>query len=371
MTITDQQAHVFGPAYDPEWVPSAYPATWAEPESDEWFAVRRSMISATDLPRIMNLNAGSDYARNALDVWLDKTGRKPQADEGPSRPGQWGQALEPLVAEHPVVGWAAKHKGVALVRLPVLRSRDPLRSWQGFSPDYGVIGCPDGDGPCGLEVKTRSAYVAGRWREDIPDDVLAQVQWQAHVAGWSHVHVAFLLGGQYDDEARVDLDPVVLALLEDTAAEVWQHVVEDTTPPMDADAAAVAALDRLFPDRTGLAEAPRDLVLAWLHRYQVAHRLHTAAEVRKEEARAALITMMGGSAALVFDDDPHAQPVVTYRPPAKPREAVIRADDMRRLRADDPDLYDLLIPYLTQPTPGPTFRLTKIADQNRPRGLDR
>ena len=50
------------------------------------------------------------------------------------------------------------------------------------SLDRLVMRCPDSDGPCGLQIKTRSAFKADDWRRDVPDDVWVHLQIRATIS---------------------------------------------------------------------------------------------------------------------------------------------------------------------------------------------
>ncbi len=223
------------------------------PRSDEWFATRRAGITATDIPAII----GESSHGNARSVWAEKRGELPSDEAGEA--GWWGTALEPLVADR----WAEVH-GVTVRPVGVLANA--AAPWQRASLDRLVDDCPDGDGPCGLECKTRSAFTAGLWRDDLPSDVHAQVMWQMVVTGHRHEHVACLLGGQRLVSMRVDWDQEIADWLVTEAERVWRHVLAGTPPEVRFDDVHLSkVLARLFPDRSGDAVIPvetGDLLLA-------------------------------------------------------------------------------------------------------------
>jgi predicted phage-related endonuclease len=324
--------------------------TWAEPRTPEWFDARRSIITATDVVAILGLHADKEWGRTSYHVWLSKRGEEP--DRGDSKPAKWGRKLEQMVGDD----WAEQTPGVSLLRLPVLRSI--ATEWVGFSPDFAVVGCPDGDGPCGAEVKTRNAWSGGSWRDDVPDDVLAQVQWGCMVAGWSHMHIPHLIGGQWDACHRVDYDPALAGFLTKRAEVVWRNVAEGTPPEVDPSQALTSLLNAMFPDRSGTALVDPEAAARFVGRYQRASAVAKAAEARKESARHALIAALGDV-------------LWTYKRPA-PGTARIPADQMRRLQRTSPEVYAHLLDnaYAAIPDPAPTFRLTKgatdLTERTRP-----
>lgn len=262
--------------------------TDAAPETPEWFAARREGITATDLPKILGL---SPYG-NALSVWMDKRG---ELDDEAGEAARWGQILEEPVARE----WALR-VDVECVRVGVMQHSTD--TWMRASLDRIVTGCLDHEESCGLEVKTRSAFVSGRWSDDVPDDVLAQTQWQLMVTGLPHMHVACLLGGQRLVDYQVDPDEDLQALLLDEATRVWQHVQDGTPPHVDPDALLANLLDQLYKHRQGTRKVDPEQAQSWLDRYAAAGVGEKRAKENRQVARAALIELLGdGEVALIGD----------------------------------------------------------------------
>lgn len=255
-----------------------------EPRTDEWFALRRQGITATDLPLILGL-VPEKYG-NALTVWLDKRGFDvPDSDD---EAAMWGVLQEPLVA-----GVWGDRFGTPVHPVGVL-ANDAHR-WQRASLDRLVEVCPDGDGPCALEIKTRSAFKSRLWRRDVPDDTLAQVLWQIVVSGFMHIHVATLLGGQRMRTFRVDAvgNEAIIELLVEKARELWAAVESGEQPEVDPSEAMERALDVLFPDRTGELELPESRVRDLLRGRTDALDAERAAKKAKAAWRAAVKEALG------------------------------------------------------------------------------
>jgi putative phage-type endonuclease len=272
----------------------------AEPETDEWFAVRRAGITATDLPKILGL---SKYG-NARSVWHDKRGELPADEAGEE--ALWGQILEGPVADR----WASLHD-VSIRRVGVLANT--TRPWMRVALDRIPDRCPDGGGLCALEIKTRSAYTAGKWRADVPDDVLAQVAYQRMTTGIDHVHVAALIGGQRMVEHRYDADPDLEAYLLAEASAVWAQVEAEEIPLVEPTAVLTEMLDRLFAHRTGDLDDEGGYALDLAEAYRHAQSLEREAEAAKEAVKAAVLDYMGDAERLLYD----GEPVFTYRPQSK------------------------------------------------------
>jgi putative phage-type endonuclease len=286
------------------WTPTGVFVTDAEPESDEWFAARREGITATDLPKILGL---SKYG-NGTSVWADKLGLTPP-DEA-SEAGKWGRILEAPVADD----WAAK-RGVRIHRVPIIGNIK--HQWRRAALDRITDRCPDGDYTdsfgCPVEVKTRSAFTAGRWRDDVPDDVLAQTHWQMIATGFRHVHVAALLGGQKAVEYRVDYDESVADLCIAEAERIWHDVASLTRPVEDPDALMGRVLDALFPERRGAAILTALQADALAVAYRDACALESQAKAAKAAAHAAILDALGASETAVIRGALGDRTVFTYR----------------------------------------------------------
>lgn len=276
-----------------------------DPGTPEWLAARRGGITATDLPKILGL---SPYG-NALSVWHDKRGTLPEEPAGEA--AAWGNLLEDVVARE----WA-RRRGVRLQRVGT--AVDRVEPWRRASLDRIVVGTRRRDA---LEVKTRSAFVAGRWSTDIPDDVLAQVAWQRAALGLDVVHVAVLLGGQELREFTYERDRDLEDYLIRAATPVWRAVLDGVPPLVDEDAALAAVLDRLHPDRAGTVDVdgPRGAML--VERYRAACDAVKAAEADKAAARASVLLALGAGDVLTAD----GMRIATYREQTRTGVALARA----------------------------------------------
>lgn len=303
------------PAVGELLTPTAVVAGCWPPNTPEWYAVRRSGIGSSDIPAIL----GYSSHRTAAHVWADKLGELPP-DDG-SEAARWGHLLEDVVARE----WAER-RGVVVATAPTVRNVERAH-WMA-SPDRLVAGCPSAEA-CGLEVKTRSAWVAGSWREDVPDDVLAQCQWQLLVTGVEHVHVACLVGGQRLVEHLVRPEPAVQAYIAGEAERLWEAVRDRVRPRVDSAALLLDLLDRLYPQREGVLEAPRATVDVLRQAHRGAAALAKHAKEQQLAVKAEVVALLGEHAELAVD----GVTVATYRPDTRSRV------DLERLRREHPEAY--------------------------------
>lgn len=315
------------------------------PHSPEWFAMRRRGITATDLPKILGL---TQYG-NALSVWRDKMQPDGAGDDDAGEPAFWGTQQEPIIAEV----WSEKHH--AAVR-PVGTVAHVNNTWMMASLDRLVPICPDASGACGLEIKTRNAYVAGKWKDDVPDDVLAQVQWGLMVTGLPHMHVACLIGGQHLQEYTVSRDKRLEDYLMSAALPVWQAVMNGIPPDVSADADGVLLreLNKMFASREGAVAVDPIEAERYITDYRGGHRLETEGKRIKTVAKGNMVKLLGGAEVATGEDN---EPLWTYKA-GDPKDE-LPADELRRLKAECPELYvDLKAQgFIKTTTPNPTFNL--------------
>lgn len=286
--------------------PTGVLVSTAAPGTPEWHAARLDGITATDLPQILDLNdtgdpdvQGNRYG-NSLLVWATKTGR--HTDTAAGEAAEWGHRHEQTVADV----WAERN---ATLVHPVGVIAHHRNRWMRCSLDRIVAVCPDGDGPCSLEIKTRSAFKAGVFRDDVPDDVLAQVLWQLIVSGYGHSHVAVLIGGNQLRSFRVDRDPAVEAHLLAGAELVWGHVLADTPPDVDPSPLLLGILDALHPDREGQTPIGAAAWEALAAEQADAAAAVKAAKARQATAKSAIVAALGDGDTLTVD----GRPVLTYQ----------------------------------------------------------
>lgn len=312
----------------------------------EWFTTRRSGITATDVAAIV----APDQYSTALHVWLDKRG------EAPKRPdnhfAEAGIRLEPVIAQ-----WWADDNATDVHPIGVLaRAAEP---WMRCSPDRTVATCPDGAGPCGLEVKSRNAYVAGKWKEDVPDDVLAQVSWTMAVTGWSHMHVAALIGGNTPMWHRVDRDAGLEHYLAAEAARVWAAHLDGVPPQVDPGDAVSRLLEALYPHRAGDRVVDPVEAAEVYARYAEGLALEKAGKSLKDEARNWAIQRLDDAEELHVPD---GRPLATFR---AQESTGMPVEQLRRLELEDPQLHARLVreEYVTTTTTR-VLRWTKKVGQS-------
>lgn len=247
--------------------------------TDAWLEYRRAHITATDAAIIAG-ETGS-----AIDLWALKRGlvEEPAVDPDSRLLMDDGLAIQPFLLDA-----YARRTGNKVREVHNVRQSDdwPVAS---CSPDGEVIG-----ELVGIEAKMSTA---GKWRtsEDVPGDVLAQVQWQMYVTGWLRVDVVALVYGRVR-VIEVMRDPEYIDDLLALARQFHGWVISGERPPLDGSENARRVLAALYPRNDGtLLDAPAD-VLALIRDIDAAK-----AEVKGSEDLIA--TMENTLRALIGDAD--------------------------------------------------------------------
>ena len=167
--------------------------------SDEWLALRRELITATDIGVLLGLNPWRCEADLADEKLLGV-----QAEDHLRM--RMGSALEPFIAAE-----YTAQTGREVRRFHGLL-RHPVHQWAGASPDWRVVGEP-------RLVEGKWTASRSRFADGLPRDIEAQCAWQMFVADIPVTDVAVLIAG---DELRVfevrrdeELEASLVAVAED------------------------------------------------------------------------------------------------------------------------------------------------------------
>lgn len=304
-----------------------------------WLEARRKGIGSSDVPNILGVGGSS-----AQHVYYDKIGALPlETDAGEA--AFWGARDEETTARV----WAERNQTSGR-RIGLIARKDA--DWQMCTLDRQVRECPlarDGETErCALEVKHRNAFVAGKFKRSVPDDVLAQTLWQIHVTGYSHIHAAVRIGGndyrQYVIRRRDHED--LIADIVTAVTRFWEgNVLARRVPALNGDENPDRMEDlfeALYPARSGIAhlddtrsiEANEHLIA-----YELARHREKRAKAEKDAARIALVELLGDNEAATL----HGQHVAAYGwdSTTKDGDPLVRESiDMNRLAEEFPEAYE-------------------------------
>jgi putative phage-type endonuclease len=288
--------------------PTAYRVLAADADERTWLDARRRGIGSSDVAAVL----GVAQRRTALHVWYEKRGGLPDDDAGEY--ALWGRLHEDTVARE----WARRNRSTVRRVGLVAHVDEP---WMMCTLDRQIGMCPLNRGAdegtlCALEVKTRNAFVAGKWRREIPDDVLAQVVWQMAVTGYGHIHVACLIGGndyrQYVIRRDTDLEADVVAV---ATAFRTVNLLGGVKPDVDLEEYGDDVVDldnRIHRIRGTSVDLDGNAALDLIHDYERARLLAKRHDRQKDAAKAAMVLALDGNEAAVRDGDYTHTPMWTY-----------------------------------------------------------
>ena len=229
------------------------------PGSDEWVALRRSGIGATDAPVV----CGRSPFRGPFDKFAELCGST--APLIPTDAMLWGIRLQPVVGQ----AWAEEHGR----KIKACRYIYELEPGIFSSYDYEIVP-PKGEPVTELlEVKTTSQYAAREYGEEgtaeIPEGYVIQCQHEmACRPGILRVHVAVLVGGQKLRSYVVERDEELIEDLLRIERTALSNARAGIPPPMDGSEAASNYLRLKSPrdngERVELTEPVEALALAFM-----------------------------------------------------------------------------------------------------------
>lgn len=200
----------------------------------EWLEYRKSGIGGSDASVVCGINK----YKSPIELWMEKTNRLPYQEAGEA--AYWGTQLEPMVRTE-----FTKRTGIEVrtVKQLLQSEENPFM----LANLDGICEHPD-LGTCIFEAKTASAYKAGEWEDSIPAEYMLQIQHYMAVTGCKGTYIAVLIGGNTFRWKFIERDDEMIAMLIRLEADFWEHIRNDTPPPIDGSEASVQFLADRFPD---------------------------------------------------------------------------------------------------------------------------
>lgn len=308
----------------------------ADAPRGDWLAARRKGIGSSDVPQVLGVSSWG----SAQHVYYDKRGELPDRDDV-GEAALWGQLHEETVARE----WARRNRSVVR-RVGLVARKDPGMSHHMCTLDRLCTECPLNRSErerCAVEIKTRNAFVAGKWKRSVPDDVLAQCLWQLHVTGYDHIHVAVLIGGS-DFRQFVVRRSEHAGLVGDIVTVVdrlWRDIALGHVPALTGEEPVNAMLDlysSLYPDRSGVADLDEYPALAAaaienLFAYETGRLAAKAGKAGQDAAKVAMVEALGGARMAVLNGE------LAY----ELRESGRDVCNLARLREEFPDAYEACV----------------------------
>lgn len=201
---------------------------------EQWLQWRTKGIGGSDASIICGINK----YKSAMQLWLEKTGRIEPEEAG--EPAYWGSVLEPIIREE----FAKRTRlHVHIVKAILQHPEHPFM----LANLDGVIEDPE-HGNCIFEAKTASVYLADQWEDTIPEVYMLQIQHYMAVTDFTGAYIAVLIGGNQFKWQYIPRDDELIAMLIELESDFWQHVENNTPPPIDGSEAATVLLNRMYPN---------------------------------------------------------------------------------------------------------------------------
>lgn len=278
-------------------------------DHEAWLAARRwrghtigphslgYCIGASDVPSILDLEEVDTPAH----VYRSKV-MNIQPEVTP--PMMWGKRFEPVIAEE----WCRSNRAV-IDEIGLVAHREHL--WAQATIDRRVRECPvfkdTPEGECLLEVKHMDRVSPSRWHAGCPDRLNAQMRFQLWVTGYSHGHFACKVPGDMKQNIiYADREPEITDYI---VAEVQrfrtEHLIAGVEPAWnitDKPLRMIELAKASHPDRDGVAELDIDGIDA-VYEYGEAAAASSAAKKRQDAAKAELMRLADGAAAVKFADE--------------------------------------------------------------------
>ena len=248
----------------------------------EWLQVRRSGIGGSDAAAALGLSPW----KSALELWQEKVSGQSQ----PHKENEamiWGRIMEPVITREFV-----RRTGLTVTPM---RSMLQATNWPWMLADLdGLVEDPR-RGTGVFEVKTASAFKQDEWAEDrCPDAYMLQLAHYMEVTGLSYAVICVLIGGNKLQWITVDRDDELIASLVQLEKRFWQHVLTQSSPPVDGSTACAEMLARRFPSSSN----PAPLILpvdadSWIQDYLTSKAEEESAAERKRLAENKLKEVIG------------------------------------------------------------------------------
>jgi putative phage-type endonuclease len=243
---------------------------------EEWLEIRRGSVGGSDASAIVGLNNWS----SPYSVWADKLGKLPEKPD--NEPMRLGRDLENYVADR----WCEK-TGKKVRRANAV-IRNPAYPFAHANIDRMVVG-----ENAGLECKTTSILNLKRFKDgDYPVEYYVQCVHYMAVTGAERWYLGVLVLNEGFHDFVIERNEDDIKSLMEQEAELWEHVISDTPPPVDGSDATDDAIRTIYADSIGeTVELFGRSTL--IDEYYVQEQLKKTAEGRMQEIKQTLMLDMG------------------------------------------------------------------------------
>ena len=256
---------------------------------EEWLAAREEGIGASEVAAVVGLSPWD----SPFSLYLKKTHQVPRTEENQAM--HLGHLLEPVVAtlwEEATGGRTIKASAADIIY------QDPEKPWRRVTPDriaYRISPWSGKKEKTLVEIKTTTV---GFDADTIPDNYLAQCQYQMLVTGIHNCDLAWLTSGRYFDYARIEYDE---AFAEWLGGEVDKFYNECVIGGREPELMTVA--DFVFKGSTPETTITADeMALGQIEELRAVNQQISEYEGRQEVLKDSIQRFMGTNEGLVAPD---------------------------------------------------------------------
>jgi len=203
-------------------------------DRDKWLSKRSETIGASEIAVAL----GKNPWRTPLRLWSEKTERIASDDLSENEAVEWGNTLEPVIAQK-----FEDKSGYEVIDDPdvigLYRSIEfPFLS---ATPDRFIL-TPEGKWGV-LEIKTTSELNYDEWMEQPPEHIIYQLQQQILVCGTEYGAIAVLFGGRKFAYIAIERDNEIIKSICSAGKDFFEQIKNDDPPaPMAGDKNTISAL---------------------------------------------------------------------------------------------------------------------------------
>ena len=188
----------------------------------EWLDLRAEGLGGSDAAWVL----GRSPYKSTYSGWAEKAGLVPEPDLSDNEAIEWGNVLEPVVADR-----FASLYGFEVINLPVMLAH-PTYPHMLANVDRFIV--EDGRITGLLEVKTAGLRQADYWQGDnVPVHYALQVQHYLAVTGLEYGYLVVLIGGQQMKAYRLDRDEALIEELIEAECDMWERILNCDAPDVD------------------------------------------------------------------------------------------------------------------------------------------
>lgn len=279
---------------------------------------RRNCLGGSDIGPILGL---SPY-RSALDVWLEKTGRR--QDDADKLVLRFGYYAEEFIAREYAL---ATHSCVSIPESVYIH---PDHAYLCGHLDR-LVQCQDGTIKI-LECKTANPFRQSDWgllgSDEVPITYLTQCQWYLMLTGFEALDLAVLFGNSDFRIYQIFRDPQLGELLLERALHFWHtYVLKDQAPPPQTLEDHQRLFSHSLANKSIEVDASTLEVLHQIQAHQTQLDIHAS---QIDQLKSQVMAYMQDAEILRHE----AQTLVTWKAP-KPSQRL----DSKRLQQEQPELY--------------------------------